>query len=108
MDEGGWLPGLDLLALLAIRKLEGRAAYGLSVRAELECQSGLCIRHSDAYLALDRLVEKGLVVSRLGAPTPTRGGHARRYFAMTPAGLEVLDVCARALGGLSAMEETSG
>jgi DNA-binding PadR family transcriptional regulator len=33
-----------------------------------------------AYAALDRLERNGLVTSRTGAPTPERGGRAKRYF----------------------------
>ena len=102
------MPGLDLMALLAIRRLGGHAAFGLAIRAELETHTGRGIRRSDAYVALDRLVEKGLVTSILGSPAVGRGGHARRYFHVTPAGSEILETCTRALASLSAREESSG
>ena len=88
------------MALLAIRRL-GDRAYGLAIRAELEHQTGLCIGRTHAYLALDTLVKEGLAVARLGSPTGKRGGYARRYFHVTPVGLETLDVCVDALRRLS-------
>ena len=91
MDDVDWLPGLELLALLAIRKLDDRA-YGLSIRGELEARSGCAIARTDAYGVVDRLVGHGCAKSRLGCPVSRRGGHARRYFHVTPAGLEVLEV----------------
>jgi DNA-binding PadR family transcriptional regulator len=39
------------------------------------------------YPTLDRLEGKGLLTSRLGEPTPDRGGRAKRYFSLTPEGL---------------------
>ncbi|MEJ2206382.1 MAG: PadR family transcriptional regulator [Gemmatimonadota bacterium] len=106
MDDGDWLPGLDLLALSAIRKLDDRA-YGLSIRGQLEASTGRPIARTDAYRVLDRLVGHGLAESRLGSPVSRRGGHARRYFHVTPAGLEVLEVCESALRGLAGVEGTS-
>lgn len=100
MGDGDWLPGLELLALLAIRKLDD-GAYGLSVRGELEASTGCAITRTDAYRVLDRLVGHGFAESRLGSPVSDRGGHARRYFHVTPAGLEVLEVCEGALQRLS-------
>jgi len=100
MRSEGRLPGLDLLALLAIRKLD-EGAYGLSIRAELEARTGHAIGRSDAYAVLDELVERGLAGSRLGSPARRRGGHARRYFYVTSVGREILEMCDGALRGLS-------
>jgi DNA-binding PadR family transcriptional regulator len=42
------------------------------------------------YTALDRLEQRGLVRSRLGEPTPQRGGKRKRCYRLTPRGLEAL------------------
>ena len=38
----------------------------------------------------DRLDEKGLLTSRSGAASPERGGHPRRFFSVTAAGLRAV------------------
>ena len=42
------------------------------------------------YTALDRLEQRGLVTSRLGDPTPQRGGKRKRYYRIEPQGAELL------------------
>jgi PadR family transcriptional regulator PadR len=42
------------------------------------------------YAALDRLQRAGLVSSRVGAPTPERGGRAKRFYQLEPAGAYAL------------------
>jgi len=48
------------------------------------------------YTALDRLETKGLLSSRLGDPTPQRGGRAKRYVTVSAAGIEALTRALRA------------
>ena len=43
------------------------------------------------HTALQRLEDKGLLVSRMGDPLPIRGGRARRYFRLTAAGAAALE-----------------
>lgn len=38
------------------------------------------------YTTLDRLEQKGIVRSRIGEPTPERGGRRRKYFELTAPG----------------------
>jgi len=42
------------------------------------------------YTTLDRLEDKGLIKSRLGDPTPRRGGRAKRYFQVSAMGVEAV------------------
>ena len=42
------------------------------------------------YTTLQRLEEKGFVTSRLGDPTPERGGRAKRYYKVSAAGLRTV------------------
>lgn len=71
--------------LLAILRLSDNA-YGVAIRREIM----ECTRREPApgalYTTLDRMEEKGLVRSRIGDPSPQRGGRAKRYFAVTRKG----------------------
>ena len=71
------------LVLLAVARL-GAGAYGVPIVEELEAQTGRRVSRASVYVALKRLEAKGLIVSALGAPTPERGGRAKRYFQISP------------------------
>ncbi|MDA0327491.1 MAG: helix-turn-helix transcriptional regulator [Gemmatimonadetes bacterium] len=71
--------------LLAVWRL-GDAAYGASVRDELEARSGRPVAQGAVYITLVRLEKKGLLRSRIASPTPIRGGKAKRFFEILPAG----------------------
>ena len=77
--------------LLAVWRL-GDAAYGASVRDELETRTGRDVAQGAVYVTLVRLEKKGLLRSRLSDPTPVRGGKAKRYFEILPAGIEGVTV----------------
>jgi len=80
--------------LLAVWRL-GAAAYGGSVRDELEARTGRDIAQGAVYVTLVRLEKKGLLRSSRSEPTPVRGGKSKRCFAITPAGIEGLRVARR-------------
>lgn len=71
--------------LLAVWRLADRA-YGASVRDELEQRTGTPVAQGAVYTTLVRLEKKGYLRSHLSDPTPVRGGKAKRFFAITPAG----------------------
>jgi len=77
------------LVLLAVAGLEGQG-YGVTVRAELETQTGDTISLGAVYATLDRLTRKGLVRSAVDAPTPERGGRRRRLYQVTASGRTAL------------------
>jgi DNA-binding PadR family transcriptional regulator len=79
----------EQLILLAILRL-GDDAYGVTIRAELNDRAGRAIAPGALYTALERLESKGLLTSRMGDPTPQRGGRAKRYVTVTAAGLQAL------------------
>jgi DNA-binding PadR family transcriptional regulator len=83
------LGDLEHLVLLAILRL-GREAYGIPILDEVSSRSGRDVSRATVYVALKRLEQKGLVASRLGESTPERGGRAKRYFKLKPAGLRAL------------------
>ena len=80
---------VEQLVLLAILRL-GDEAYGVPIAEEIEVRTGRSVSRTNAYIALMRLEKRGLVTSRLGNPTPERGGKAKRYFQVRPEGIERL------------------
>ena len=77
------------MLLLAVCKREGDA-YGMTVRRELEETADRRVSLGAIYATLDRLEDKGLVSSSLGAPGDARRGRAKRFFKVRPAGLKAL------------------
>ena len=80
----------EQLILLAILRL-GDDAYGVRIRAELSDRAGRTITPGALYTALGRLEAKGLITSRMGDPTPQRGGRAKRYVTVSAAGMQALN-----------------
>ena len=87
---------LEHLVLLAILRL-GDEAYGASIFEELTSHTQRSILRPAVYNALRRLEAKGLVRSELGAPTPERGGRAKRFVHLTAPGMSVLHGSRRTL-----------
>ena len=83
------LGDMEHLVLLAILRL-GQEAYGIPILDEVSARSGRDVSRATVYVALKRLEQRGLVSSRLGESTPERGGRAKRYFKMKPAGFRAL------------------
>jgi len=75
----------EQLILMALIRL-GADAYGVSIRAEIEARTARAISPGALYTALDRLETRGFVASRLGEPTPERGGKRKRLYSVQPAG----------------------
>lgn len=78
------------LLLLAVLRL-GEAAYGVTMRREIEDRTGRAVTLGAIYPTMDRLEKKGLVSSSMSEPTKERGGRSRRYFRLEPAGHEALN-----------------
>ncbi len=87
------------MVLLVLIRL-GENAYGVPITEMLSTHLGRDVAAASVYACLDRLARKKLVTSRTGAPTPERGGRARRYFRITTAGLHEVDEARRALSTL--------
>jgi DNA-binding PadR family transcriptional regulator len=79
----------EQLILFALVRL-GPRAYGVTVRREIEARTGRAISPGALYTALDRLEKRGFVSSRLGEPTPERGGKRKRLYTLQPAGERAL------------------
>ena len=89
MSPDIYLGEFEQLILLAILRL-GDEAYGVTIRAELASRAGRDVAPGALFTTLERLETKGLLASRMGDPTPQRGGRAKRYVTVTPAGREAL------------------
>jgi len=87
----------EQLVLLALVRL-GPEAYGATIRREIEARTGRDLAISAVYITLDRLEVKGLVRSRIGDPTPQRGGRRRKHFVILPVGRRAIAHACRAFG----------
>jgi PadR family transcriptional regulator PadR len=99
MVAGGSLGELEQLVLLALIRL-GEEAYGVTVRREIERRARRAVTLGSVYSTLMRLEGKGLVDSRVGDPTPERGGRRKRHYVVLPLGRRAL---AQTLGSLRRM-----
>ncbi len=93
------LGGFEHQILLTILRLE-QESYTVPIVLEIERQTGREVAPAAVYIALTRLEKKGLLESRNG-DTPDTGGRPRRYFRLTPPGLERLRDSRRTLSKLS-------
>ena len=75
--------------MLAVCILEG-AAYGISVKQEVEKHSGRSVLLGAVHITLYRLQDKGLLESELGGNTNKRGDRRKRLFKVTSAGIKLL------------------
>jgi len=80
---------LEQMVLMAVLQLKNDA-YGTSVLEELSERGGRRVTPGALFGTMDRLEQKGYVASRLGDPTPGRGGKRKRYLTVTPDGLAAL------------------
>jgi DNA-binding PadR family transcriptional regulator len=79
----------EQVVLLAILRL-GDGAYGVTIREEIQARTDREPGPGALYTTLDRLEDKGLITSRLGDPTPQRGGRAKRFFQVSGSGVEAV------------------
>lgn len=100
-DSIGELEHLILLTILN----HPDAGSALRIRETLELQAQRRITRGALYRSLDRLGGKGLIDWRTQQPTKDRGGHAKRLYSVTPAGLSVVQERRQALERLWAGAE---
>lgn len=91
---GDGLGELEQMVLIATLRL-GDGAYSVPIIHELDRAAGRQMSRPSVYLALVRLRKKGLLSATIGDPTPQRGGRAKRFYQVTPAGLRVLQATRR-------------
>ena len=91
---------LEQLVLLGVMRV-GDNAYGVPVHDEIQRRANRDLTLGTIYKTLTRLEDKGLVVSRVGAPTAERGGRRTRIYSVTPAGKRSLQASLRTLQRMS-------
>lgn len=98
----------EQMVLLAVMRL-GDGAYGLAILDELEHTAERKASTGALYTTLDRLEQKGLIVSRAGERSDARGGRPRRYVDVTAQGQDALARSrARLLALWDGLEEALG
>lgn len=93
------LTDFELMLLLATLRI-GESAYGVEIAREIERTGGRPVLMGAAYAALDRLERRGLITSTVGQPTAERGGRAKRFFRVSPRGLQAVKETQKALMAL--------
>ncbi|HXE62155.1 MAG TPA: helix-turn-helix transcriptional regulator [Bryobacteraceae bacterium] len=99
MAGAAYLGEFEQIVLLAILRL-GDGAYGVTIGAEIQKQTGRVPVSGALYTTLDRLEEKGLLSSAMGDPTSQRGGRAKRFFTVTGTGLAAITQAQRSYQNL--------
>lgn len=95
-------PGeFEQLVMIALVRL-GPDAYGATVRREIELRAKRELSIGAVYTTLERLEGKGFVRSRIGEPTPNRGGRRRKHFELLPLGSRSLKAALQAYAGMTA------
>ncbi|HYC85951.1 MAG TPA: helix-turn-helix transcriptional regulator [Chryseosolibacter sp.] len=87
--KGTYLGEFEEIVLLAVGILRDEA-YGVSIRNEIESQTGRPVNIGAVHTALHRLEAKGYLKSRFGEATEIRGGKRKRLFVLTPYGVKAL------------------
>ncbi len=82
---GRALGEFEQMILLALVRLDDDA-YGVSIKEEIERQTGREIFIGAVYTALARLQKQNHVSSTIGEPTAKRGGRRKKFYQLQPAG----------------------
>lgn len=91
-----YLGEFEITVLAALLQLENDA-YGKQIRQEIERRTGRSPAIGAVYTTLRRLEDKGLVASRMGEPTPERGGRRKRTFRVLTTGVATLQRSVKSL-----------
>ena len=106
MADAQVLGEFEQLVLLGVLHCAAEA-YGVPICRELQTRAQRQVSLGAVYKTLDRIEQKGLVRSALGAATAERGGRRKRIYQVTPTGLKVLrsslSAVARMSDGLAAV-----
>lgn len=76
--------------VLLVVTIQHDEAYGLSIAKAIEEELNRPVTLSSVHTALYRMAEKGLVESKMGGATTSRGGRRKRLYNVTNAGKEAL------------------
>jgi DNA-binding PadR family transcriptional regulator len=79
----------EQLVLLALTRL-GQDAYGVPIADDIVSRTKRDVSLGAVYKKLDRLETKGLIASRMGQPTPERGGRRKKHYRLLATGQRAL------------------
>ncbi len=108
-DALGELEQIMLFALVALDQAS-EPAYGASILRLIEEETRRSVSPGALHTGYERLQRRGFVSSRLGEPSPVRGGRRKRLYELTPSGAKALRasyqrVSAMAEGRLQLLDE---
>ena len=83
------LNDIEQAVLISVLALEADA-YGVAVKAEVDRRTARKLSTETVYAVLSRAEDHDLVESRLGEPTPERGGRRKRFYMITDQGRRAL------------------
>ncbi len=84
-----FLSRIEEILLLAILKLKDNA-YGISIREQVEKDTGMKWLSGAIYAPLNRLKRNGYVVTRQAEGSAELGGRPRIYYSLSDLGVEKL------------------
>ena len=87
--KGTNLGELEEILLLTVAALSPKA-YGFSVKENVEERTGRYANLSAIHACLYRLEKKGFLESEFGEATKKRGGKRKKYFELTPSGMDAI------------------
>jgi PadR family transcriptional regulator, regulatory protein PadR len=93
------LGAFEQAVLLAIVRLRDDA-YGRAILKEVKERLERDVAAGAVHATLVRLENRGLLTSQLGSGTSIRGGRARRFYKLLPAGRRALNDAREALDNL--------
>ena len=96
----GSLGEFETLVLIALAR-QGSDAYGVSICDDIAERTGRDVSLGAVYKTLERLETKGLVSSRIGAPTAERGGRRKKHFKLAATGERALNQSLNALRNMT-------
>jgi DNA-binding PadR family transcriptional regulator len=89
VGKEGYLGEFEQMLLLTVMRLDDDA-YGVRIMAELEERVGRRVSRGSVYVTLDRMEDKGWIVSESAPAQSGRGGRPRRIVRVTPEGVDAL------------------
>ncbi|MFY0685887.1 MAG: helix-turn-helix transcriptional regulator [Cyclobacteriaceae bacterium] len=76
--------------ILLLVGILGEDAYAFKISEEFESQTGRPVSIGAVHSALERVTNKGFLISEMGAPSRGRGGRRKRIYSITANGHRAL------------------
>jgi PadR family transcriptional regulator len=99
MGHHGFIGEFEQMVMLAILQLDTEA-FGPRISEELERRAGRRVSRGALYSVLDRLEQKGYLRWEISGGGAERGGHPKRRFEVSRAGIEALRTSRQVLHNL--------